>query len=212
MIAVQQFSLRGLFFATLVVAVFCWAYVALPPPLWVVLLGMLALSATVSAIVYGPGNIRAFAIGCLPTIFWWAVATGGTFYTPDPDGSFRFALVVFTLLSGYTSVCVRRWSLRGVMPAKMEAQPGEEDARAETPCPAEPAGPAAELARGEKSVEDDIFVFIEGNKRYWRCPACHDLFLSLQVQPTCPRCGSRSVFEQNVSGEGRRVQTWAART
>src|SRR5687768_13036758 len=71
--AVQQFSLRGLFFVTLVAAVFCWMYVALPPAFWATLLWMLVVSAMFSASIYGPGNVRAFAVGCLPALAWWAV-------------------------------------------------------------------------------------------------------------------------------------------
>jgi hypothetical protein len=61
-------------------------------------------------------------------------------------------------------------------------------------------------------MDDDVFHFIEDTKRHWTCPVCRNAFISLQVQPACPACGSLSVKERPQSGDFHRAKHMTVRS
>lgn len=210
--ALQQFSLRSLFAATLVVAVFCWIFLYLPPAMGAALVWTFALSATLSVVVYGRGKLRAFAIGCIAPMLWWGVM-GGALLAAGVDGELLFAFVLVTLLCGYISTCAHEWSLR-----RREAEEEVEKAAPTAPSLESPTAsavapeePTVETLGDKPVIDDEVFHFIEDNRRYWSCSACRDTFISLQVHPSCPRCGSESVQERREGREIRSVESFVTR-
>ncbi len=91
------------------VAVACFVLFVLPPSWSSVVLGfcfVLASAAVLSLLVYGQGNIRAFAIGCvIPLVMYWIQFNA--FTRLDPAMFFIIAFV--TVASGFVSVGVRRY-------------------------------------------------------------------------------------------------------
>jgi hypothetical protein len=208
--APHQYSLRELFLATLIVAVLCWFLFYLPQPLWAILLWMVALSALVSAIVYCERRARAFAIGCTPPVIWWTVATRGELYQFSVEVEWLVGFAVITAVSGCVSICVRSWAVR-------QKELPSEETTAEPDVRSSESGLVGAAVTGtpmavEESLDDDVFRFIEGTKKYWTCPSCHNTFISLQPHPACPTCGSLSVVERPRSGKVRYGMSMVVKT
>ena len=119
----RQFSLKTLMIAVLVTAVLCCLFFTLPSSISAIallILTALAAPAVVAGIVYGGGNVRAFAIGCAPPVGLVVFSVLRPFFLFNAfDGSedliMKLAFVGFAVvvgLSGLVSVGVRKWTLR----------------------------------------------------------------------------------------------------
>lgn len=104
---VPQFSLRTLIVIMLIAPIACWLFVSVPHLanllLWTGLL--LTTSALLATIVYGEGNVRAFALGCAPPITFCLLNLGNLVRT---GSLFLIGMTFVTLMSGYLSVRIRQ--------------------------------------------------------------------------------------------------------
>ena len=127
----MQYSLRTLMVVMTCVAVACFVLFVLPAPWSGLLLGLLlgscfllASTAVLSLLIYGEGNIRAFAIGCvLPLSSCWISFRGGMLLPTSSDqGGFLFIIGVVTFASGFVSVGVRRYCVRRMSKVSKDAR------------------------------------------------------------------------------------------
>lgn len=110
----MQYSLRSLIILMTGVAIACFVLFVLPEPLSSLVLGccyLLASTAVLSLLIYGDGDIRAFAVGCiLPLTWYWLMfGTRGLMPRSSFDPGYSLVTGVVTLVSGFVSVGVRRW-------------------------------------------------------------------------------------------------------
>ncbi|HJT34503.1 MAG TPA: hypothetical protein VJ783_20905 [Pirellulales bacterium] len=128
----MQFRLKTLFVLTFIVALICAALFALPDAISVIVLftvGMVTPAATITAIIYGRGAARAFAIAALASGGWalWclplliASATNNLIFnefTVDEELAIIVKIVFVAYygvlgLAGLVGVAVRRFLYRG---------------------------------------------------------------------------------------------------
>jgi hypothetical protein len=120
-----QYSLISLLIAMTVMAIGCWIFLTLSG--WFSYIALLIITvalipAVVSALVYGQGAIRAFALGCIPPVtlifFWLLFFERWWRMFRNPIGDFWEAKVMFAIalaavvISGLISVLVRWVCLR----------------------------------------------------------------------------------------------------
>lgn len=113
----MQYSLRSLIGLMTGAAVVCFVLFVLPQPLSSILLSscyLLGSTALLSLLIYGSGNYRAFAVGCiLPiTTCWLGLFMRGAPFGARNDLGFLLTIGILTLASGLVSVGVRRWCER----------------------------------------------------------------------------------------------------
>ena len=119
----MQYSLRTLMILMACVAFGCFALFVLPPPLSsmvLVFFFVLASTAVLSLLIYGEGNIRAFAFGCVLPLSWYWIMVG---IRARYDLGFLFNMAFVTVASGFVSVGVRRCcvSKRAVDPSTADS-------------------------------------------------------------------------------------------
>lgn len=110
----MQYSLRSLIVVMTGVAIASCVLFVLPQPLSSVVLGfcyLLASTAVLSLLIYGDGDIRAFAVGCILPLTWYWLTFGTRGLMPRSSFDPGYLLVTggVTLVSGLVSVGVRRW-------------------------------------------------------------------------------------------------------
>jgi hypothetical protein len=143
-------------------------------------------------------------------VIWWAVATRGELYQLSVEVEWLLGFAVITAVSGCVSICVRSWSVRQKERPSDQPQ-AEMEVRSSEPRLVG-AAPKGTPTAAEETLDDDVFRFIEGTKKYWTCPSCHNTFISLQVHPACPTCGSLSVVQRPQSGKVRYGMSMVVKT
>ena len=112
----MQFSLRTLMIVVTVASLLCFALLTIGGPLIAIVIGglyLLSFSATISFIVYGAGNVRAFAIGCLPPLcLYWIVLGLGARLNTLFEVVGMLIILGLTLISGFVSTWSRTFCLR----------------------------------------------------------------------------------------------------